>query len=483
MNKKEQLFYLIKSLDKSEKRYFKQFCFNQEVPSQYLKVFDAMDRQKEPDDKILKWKFRDEKFVKQFHVIKNYLYHQILKSLRNYYAEQSKYAQALDGLRNVEILFQKELFQICFQEIHRVYKTAFYFEFYSILLDLLSWKRRLLLIQSGRLTPEIQAVLDEEEQILQKIIRAQDYWKVTFNVFNYREEKQDKIWEQPSMKYKEKEGLRNQIQRSHILFTYYTINGQPEEGALALDELIKELEQSPEWIKENPGSYATALNNRIGALLFQNEKEKVWPLLEKVKTVPKKYKLKQKSPFSIRLQLRTYNIELELLRDAKEWQKGKELSKDVARFLEKNAKMTPEAYQIMLTFQLADIHFQSKDYGTALKWCNALQNRPFTTERIDIQVYARFLNLMIHFEMDNTFVLKYAVESSRRFFRKEAVKNSIPAFAPIFFRFFSKISNTPKREYPQKLKELEENLFGTEPIMNDQQLDYLDIKTWIAKKL
>ena len=482
MHKSEHLFYLIKSLDKSEKRYFKHFCFNQNTPTHFLKVFDAMDRQKEPDDKQLKWKFRNEKFVQQFHVIKNYIYHAILRALRNFYAEQSKYAQALDGIRNVEILFQKELFEICMQEIQRLHKSCMQYEFYALLLELLNWKRRILLMQNGRLTPNIQAVMDEEEQALECLRRSHDYWNITFHVFEYRGPGQEKLWEQYAMSYQEKEGLRNQTQRAHILYTYYTINSAPEKGKAALDELIQEMENYPERIKENPSTYANALNNSIGALLFEQRNEEVWPLLEKVRSIPKQYKLKQKSPFSIRLKLRTYNIELELLRDAKNWQKGMELSGVVAKFLEKNEKRIPTSYQIMLAYQFAYIHFHAGELGVALKWCNELLNRPFTNDRIDIQVYSRFLNLMIHFEMDNTFVLKYAVESSRRFFRKEAVKAIIPAFASVFLRFFSKISNTPKREFPEKLAQLHQELFEGEALITDRQLDYLDIKTWIANK-
>ena len=483
MKKKELLYYLIKSLNKTEKRYFKQFCLSSGEQKKYQEVFDAFAKQKELDESKLKTKWKGEKFLRQFHVIKNYLHHLILKSLRNYYAEQSKYAQALDGLRNIEILFRKELFRHCQEEIQRVKKIALEYEYQAILLELLKWQRRLLLHQSGRMTNELQALMQEEQMSLQTLERSNAYWQLTFDVFQYRKEQKDDFWQQPCMQYNGKEGLQNQIQRTHILYTYYTINDEAEKGQALLTALIAELEQHPHRIRETPAPYATALNNLIGAHFFSNQKNDVWPLLSKVKTIPSTYKLKQRSPFTIRLQLRTYNLELELLRDEHRWEDGIRLIGEVEPFLKHHTALIPKAYFILLAYQFAYIYFKAGQLGDALRWCNALLNKHDLSERLDIQVYARFLNLMVHFEMDNIFVLKYAVENSRRFFRKEAVKAIIPDFAPLVFRFFSKLSNTPKRGYALLFQQLYTDLFESNPpVMTKQQLDYLDLKAWIKSR-
>ena len=54
MNKKGNLFFLIKSLNQSEKRYFKLFCRTINVESNYIRLFEAIDKQEVYDEKKFK---------------------------------------------------------------------------------------------------------------------------------------------------------------------------------------------------------------------------------------------------------------------------------------------------------------------------------------------------------------------------------------------------------------------------------------------
>ena len=78
--KKDTLFTLIKSLKKSEKRYFKTTETKQE-DTKFIRLFDLIDKQKEFDEnKILK----KEPSIKpeQLSNLKAHLYNKILQSLR-----------------------------------------------------------------------------------------------------------------------------------------------------------------------------------------------------------------------------------------------------------------------------------------------------------------------------------------------------------------------------------------------------------------
>ena len=76
MKTSDHLFKLIKSLSKSEKGYFKKYA-NFHVrndQNNYTRIFDAIDLQKEYDEKKIIRKFQRERFVNQFAVAQNYLY-------------------------------------------------------------------------------------------------------------------------------------------------------------------------------------------------------------------------------------------------------------------------------------------------------------------------------------------------------------------------------------------------------------------------
>ena len=113
MNASEDLFQLIKSLSQNEKRYFRIYASAHILhgKNNYMRLFEAIARQKIYDEKYIKQKFSRERFVKQLSVVKNYLYNLILKSLRNYHSSTSANAVLVNMLRDIEILYDKGLFQ------------------------------------------------------------------------------------------------------------------------------------------------------------------------------------------------------------------------------------------------------------------------------------------------------------------------------------------------------------------------------------
>ena len=54
MSKKDHLFELIQSLDKSEKRYFKLAFSDQVKDKKYIKLFDVLERTEIYDEKKIK---------------------------------------------------------------------------------------------------------------------------------------------------------------------------------------------------------------------------------------------------------------------------------------------------------------------------------------------------------------------------------------------------------------------------------------------
>ncbi|MCB9336004.1 MAG: hypothetical protein H6586_07635, partial [Flavobacteriales bacterium] len=86
MKSKELLFELVHSLTKSEKRFVKLNAQMHSGDKVYLKLMDAILKQNEYNEDELLGLFKNEKFVKQFSVAKNYLINFILKQLRQYHS-------------------------------------------------------------------------------------------------------------------------------------------------------------------------------------------------------------------------------------------------------------------------------------------------------------------------------------------------------------------------------------------------------------
>ena len=111
MKASDDLFNLVRSLNKNEKRYFRLLSGLHAGEKKFLLLFDAVDSQKEYDEETIKKKFRKEKFIRQLTFTKNYLYKSILKSLESYHSSADSEIKNL--LHRVEILFEKGLYAQC----------------------------------------------------------------------------------------------------------------------------------------------------------------------------------------------------------------------------------------------------------------------------------------------------------------------------------------------------------------------------------
>src|SRR6187402_1741343 len=107
----DSLFTLIKSLNKTEKGYLKKnssFHIINKERNNYIKIFDAIDAQDVYDESKLLKKFKNERFINQIAVAKNYLYDIILESLESYHKTFT--SELISSLNRSEILVGKGLF-------------------------------------------------------------------------------------------------------------------------------------------------------------------------------------------------------------------------------------------------------------------------------------------------------------------------------------------------------------------------------------
>ncbi len=489
MKKKGNLFFLIKSLTKSEKRYFRLQAADS--GKNYLRLFDFIDRQSKYDEQAVKTHFAGEAFVKQLHVTKIYLSDLIMRSLRNYHAEATRASELKELLRDVEILHHRELLDLCEATIAKAIRIARKFERHYELLELLAWQRRLLLQRQGQQDSKkaINDILDEERATLEKAVALNEYWRLTVNLFDSfvarrqgELETDDGILEHPLMRRIEcADSLQARILYHHILYAHATVTDNLAAADNNISQLIAFLEGRPEMVREDPTSYMTALNNKIGMCLQLRRHSEVPELLAKVKAIPEEHNIKKQRPVMLKLLLRTYNLELELYRDSRDLERGIALSHEIHSLLKAQNKLVPHDYRLLFHYQFAYLFFLQMDYHQCLNWLNEILRTNYGSVREDIQSFAQLLNLMVHFELGNTTVLRYGVDSCRRFLKK---KRTLLDFEKVLLRFFSKVCTVPVGEHDKLFTKLQQELFlNTTASEKHSALDYLDFESWISGKL
>ncbi|MEZ5016716.1 MAG: hypothetical protein R2800_06670 [Flavipsychrobacter sp.] len=480
MVKNEELFVLIKSLTRSEKRYFKLEATKQKGSANYLLLFDAIEKQELYDEKAIKKLFADKAFIKQLHVTKNYLREQILSSLRSFHSRLSKDAELKELLRNTEILFHKELYQLCRVELVKAERLAEKYELITGATEIIGWKRKLRQALQPHDFPTFITLAKEQEKKIALLQESNAYWQnIVVNTWQM-------IGSQyPRGKYKilplpkDPNTLENKVLASNISYIKEVVGRRQDKAQKQLYSLIALLEEYPHRLKEDPSVYVSTINNLASYLVFQKKDKEVLVLLNKAKNVYSTLELKTENKSLLKQILRTYNLELELYRD----NIGKsdytiDFIVSTEKFIEANRNKVPKDYLLSLWFQLAHIRFLNHDFDNALKWLNSILNAKFGSTRQDLQVQARMLNLIVHFEQKNFFVLRYFVSSTKRFLKKVKF---IEPFENELFKFFAKLSNAPEYEYEKLFKDIYVVLFPEkkDSMVPNETLDYIDYKKWM----
>ncbi|MBU2018488.1 MAG: hypothetical protein KJ941_02475, partial [Bacteroidetes bacterium] len=172
-----ELFKLIQSLSKSEKRFFKMSSSLQSGEKNYLKIFDYIEKQQTYDEEELKTYFKKENFVKHLPSEKNHLYKLILKSLRSFYSEHSVASVLKQEIKNVEILYNKALFKECEKFVSRAKEIAKEYERFYYSFELISWEKKLLeeAYESGEFNLNLDELVDEERLVIEKLRNLAEY--------------------------------------------------------------------------------------------------------------------------------------------------------------------------------------------------------------------------------------------------------------------------------------------------------------------
>ncbi len=483
MIKKEELHSLVHSLSKSEKRYFHLFCTREASGGNYLRLFDAIASQEDYDEAQIRRKFHSEKFLDQLHVTKNYMKRLILKSLRNFHAGISREAELKDIFRNLEILFNKELYQLCETELKRAEAIAGKYEILPGLIEAINWRRKLIQTLRPNNFGELKVLMDTQTVVLAYLQNTNAYWKLAADlsgkVMNTSVDSEDtRLQENP--------GLPLTLEAKILSYTCAYLqrikDNQQELAQQELLNLIVLLEAHPQRIEEEPGMYVSTINNLVSYQIFTKKYEDAIRLLQKAKNVYEKWRITSENRTLLKQILRTYNIELELYRSTRIFLKEAAFIESTEAFVEKNVQKMPKEYLLSFWFQLASIHFMRNEFAKSLQWTNKILNARFTGIRPDLYIHANLLNLMIHFEQQNLMVLRYYVDSTKRFVKKV---REIGFFEDTMLRFFTRLAKTPLLDQPKAFSELNHKLFY-ENVSKSEESDlkgYLDYRAWIEGRL
>ena len=147
--KSDKLHTLIHSLSPEEKRNFHLYIRsgrNHKGGRFYARLFDSVGRMKIYDEKKLIRKFRGEKFCRQPHVMKNYLFGRITESLADYHREEGTLSIVRAWVEKADVLFGKKQYEAFSRWLAKAKVLAYRYEHFLQLLEILWHEQKLPLL-------------------------------------------------------------------------------------------------------------------------------------------------------------------------------------------------------------------------------------------------------------------------------------------------------------------------------------------------
>jgi hypothetical protein len=485
----EETHELVRSLTRTEKRYFKLFTQFQQGDKSYLKLFDIIDKEAAYNEKKISQKFFLKNTVTNFPAVTKYLFDQLVASLRSYGAYKDLDSDHTDLIETYKVLQYKGLHAQSGRLLKKIKSItlqddAFIRHFYVLLLEYM--REMFNTDDSG--VGRVQQVLEEKKHVFNII---QNYTEIG-DLFSYqrlylrrklycrtKEEKEELTrLMAPVLKTRESDMLSRTAMglRSLGLCDYYMAIGKPMQ-AFKISKTYLETRKNAGSAEKIDSGILTEHAQHLWLSLRSGIYEGFEENINKFKMLIDPIRSRQK--FMIGYE-RWYNYSFIYynrtgkLDEALEFQAGeKAVMSRVANDFSMKAK-------IMLWYFTAYNNYLMKNYRSALKMIQRIITN--TNDEMEEFSFAKLLLMFIHYDLKNHELLEYQVRSYYRLMQKT---ERLYKCEKIMLEFFKTIAGIKTRKQRQEqLEKLQKQITTIFRIPYERGFSfYFDIHSWIESEL
>lgn len=434
MKKKAALFQLIKSMNRGEKRAFQLYAskYAKDGENNYVKLFNAVNKQTTYDEKALKKKFINEAFVKQFSVIKNQLFNLLIDCLRAYHTKYHVEFKINKYIESAKILNARGLYEQAAQAIKKARTLAEHYDLIELLFYILSVERKVM--RNLLVTKEYNIYLTKRrENTEQTLLKLEN--KEAIQVLSQKISVQLSTYGEPrnkeALKFYEdilsSEILRDEnkaltIHARFLMYSIYAIYNQitgNDPVSVQYWLKIKEnMEAKPDIIAADTSAYIGLLNNLLLVMLRTQRYDSFYVLLSELKAIPKKfpnisYFIKQRifeisSTIEIDSHLHRNTI-AEGLAILPTIQKKLSSYVSIGRFVDR---------EIRIYFGIALLYFLSERFVKAQIWFDKVLKFDKQDVAIHLMCYAKVFSAIVCYEKRDYHFLLHHIETAKRYLHK-----------------------------------------------------------------
>ena len=491
---KDNLFVLVKSLSKSEKRQFKLYVGRLGVneDSKFLTLFNILDKLSVYDEAIILKKGIVKK--QQLSNLKAHLYKQILISLRLNPSHQDIRIQVREQLDFATILYHKGLYKQSLKILDKAKGLAIANEEKNIAYEIVELEK---VIESQYITRSLNNRADEltiqaKELSLQNVLASKlsnlslQLYGVFLKTGYIKNDEEHKIIEKyfndRLPKYDiNKLGFREKLwlYKSYLWYSFLTVDFLS--CYKYASKWVNLFYKNKDMIVLNPVFFLRGNHYLLEALYHLGHYEKFKETLHKLENVTKEKKFPIDDNVDGLTFLYIYNNKFNLHFIEGSFNEGLLLIDEVLEKLKTYQNRIDMHHVMVFYYKIASMYFGVGDNKKCIYYLEKIINNKSLQMREDLMCFSRILNLVAHYEAGLDYNLDVLIRSTYKFLIKMEDLHEVQKEFIKFLRNLGDIyPSEVKNEFiklHKKLKEFEDDPYQSRAFL------YLDIISWLESKI
>ncbi|MBN4070892.1 hypothetical protein JYT72_00150 [Crocinitomix catalasitica] len=495
MMSNDALFGLIQHLNRSEKRYFKQYLKRYSIgntESAAALLFDYLSKAKTYDRKQLlsKCDFISEG---QLQNQKTRLNQYIQRSLRAYHSDSSPTICLHQLMINYEMLLRKGLYQHCWTILCKADDLASRLEHYFLLEEILSKKEYLMTVRlkNKNVKEILLEIQDRRGQIhlaRQTLERLKDLNSRVYNVFREEgrtfrshgllEKHKHELAELKVKVDQHPESIQLKTLSYAVSADIHRMEGEFREAVYFLNLAIELFHSDPKYAQHHLVNLHRLLNAKVINLNMLRDRDQAKEIVADIREAidPRQ----EDKHLRVLIFENAFFQELESELQQRNFKAAVEMIENNLLYIEQFRQELHSVNQQSKFYRVALTYFGASMYKDALKWINIIINSDQMRFRKDVLSSVQLLNLLIHYELGNYDLLRNRINTTKNYLQK--IDRWLPPEKLVLSTLSSIISLSKRKQ--TAFRDLAYGLkrFGDEDHLDKYVMVYFDLQFWAMKK-
>ncbi len=447
MTKNTELYDLVHSLSKPEKRFFKLFASlnDKDGTNQYVRLFVKIDRQKICNEEAIRKHFAGEKTGEHFAEAKYYLYQTIIKALHIFHTEHSIDSQ-IEMMRHLaEILLNKKLYEQARKIITKGKELAKLHTRYAHYMELMRWEFHLILVETDRerIEERLEVYFTELFDIMDAEYNTVRYWRLHLKMY-YLETLHGSPHNTeelvPFVEIMNDTLMQDSTKAiTPVSITYFYLNkaifasisGDYAEALIWNKTLLTQMQSSPIWSESTTKLIIPMFSNICLISIKATDEQTFWEFYPKLCELTEAGTSQEYLRWRVKALAHLPNLYAHI----GEFEKAKTeytTFREVFDSFEGKLRFGEAAHLDLLGFIIS---FALGEYKKCIEYLQGLLNVRSTSWSQEVYFQAKILLIVTHYELNNWDVVESLVKSAQKYISSH---KGLDEFELLFFDFCRK---------------------------------------------